>query len=257
MPRPTAALFAAGLLMACPTSTTLARPPLCEAGSSIVHLLYLKSTGADPRIDPTLIGSSLIFLGECPESVVPAFSRFADQGPELRHAWIEAVRSAARDSANTEVRGFLAAASESVTRLGDPSLHEFLDEIFQDLPNGQGIDQRTLELLFERQALATLRQQSECDGEGCFYASDNVLFLLGRHPAAVFRAMHADPADAARWLRMVGDRSFAGPPEERDSREALRQAVLKNIVEVTVPGYEREQRASIDTLRRIRFRVWQ
>ena len=257
MPRLTAALFVAGFLMARPTSATLAGPPLCKAGSSVVDLVYLKSTGADTRIDPTLIGSSLIFLRECPESVVPAFSRFADQDPELRHAWIEAVRSAARDSANMEVRGFLAAASESVTRLDDPSLRESLHEISQDLPDSQGIDQRTLELLFERQALATLRQHSECDGEGCFYASDNVLFLLGTHPAAVFRAMHADPADATRWLRVVGDRSFAGPLEERDSREALRQAVLKNIVEVTVPGFEGEQRASIDTLSRIRFRAWQ
>lgn len=233
-------------------------PPLCRVGSSIIELVHLHSTGAGTRVDPALVSSSLVFVAECPESVIPTFREVTGSGfdPDLRDVWIEAVRSAAGDSSNTVVRGLLAVARERVAHLGDRSLDEFLDGIFEGSAEGGGMDRRALESLFERQAAATLGLYSECDGVGCFIASDNVLFLLGTHPVALFKAMRDDPEAARRWLYLVEDESFSGLPEDHEIYEAARRIVLRKLSETEAPGYERERRACEDTLRRIRFREW-
>jgi len=271
MPRLNAVFLTAGLLAGCPASAISQEPPLCEVGSSVIRLVYLHSTevgpdglvflhhtGAKTRVEAALVGSSLIFLEECPASFIPAFEEVAKAAfvpePELRQAWIEAVRSAARDSSNTEVRGLLAVARERVALLGDPSLNEFLDGVFEGPVDTREVDKHALESLYERQALATLMQYSECDGAGCFNASDNVLFLLGTHPVAVFRAMRADSAAAAEWLQWVDTGSFWRISEYREIREAARRAVLEKLAETKAPGFEREQRACENTLREIRFR---
>lgn len=257
MSRSTAICLTAGILAVWPARAACAEPPLCKVGSSVVNLLYLQSTGAGTRIDPALVGSSLVFLAECPASVISAFSRFSDDDPDLWRVWIAAVRSAVRDSSNVEVRGLLTVAKERVARLGDRVLNHHLDGTFNDLAKRPGTDRVPLESLFDHQARATLKQHSECDGEGCSFASDNLLFLLGTHPVAVFSAMHADSVDAAHWLDVVGDESFAGPAEDRDNREAVRQIVLKRVAETSAHAFESERRASEETLRKIRFRAWQ
>ncbi len=256
MPRVTAACLMAALLAAWPAPALFAEPPLCKVGSSVVELVHLHSTWPDDRIDPTLVGSSLIFLLECPASVVPAFRAAEKAGfdPELRRKWVAAVRSAARDSSNIVVRGLLALATEKVARLGDRALNEFLDGI-AGLADSLRLEHRSLESLLERQALATLKQNSECDGAGCFNTSDDVLFLLGTHPVPVLKAMHADSVSAAQWLSSVADESFAGAPEAREGAEAARRAVLKKLSETRAPGFEREQRACEKTLSKIRYRT--
>jgi len=256
MTRVAAVCLTAGLLAAWPAAALSAEPPLCKVGGSVVELMHLQSTGGGPGIDSNLVGSSLVFLKECPASVIPAFRQAAKAGfdPELRHKWIEAVRSATRDSSNIVVRGLLAVAREKVVRLGNDSLNEFLDGILGSADSIR-VDHRSLESLLERQALATLKRHSECDGAGCYNASDDVLFLLGTHPVAVLKAMYADSVDATNWLGVVADQSFAGVAEQREVYEAARRAVLKKLSETNAPGLEREQRACEDTLRKIRYQT--
>ncbi|MEJ2679809.1 MAG: hypothetical protein P8174_12175, partial [Gemmatimonadota bacterium] len=171
MLRVTAVCLTAGLLAARPAATLSAEPPLCKVGSSVVELMHLQSTGGGAGIDPTVVGSSLNFLKECPASVIPAFRQAAKAGfdPELRRKWIEAVRSASRDSSDIVVRGLLAVTREDIARLGNDSLNEYLDGILASADSIR-VDHRSLESLFERQALATLAQFSECDGAGCYNA---------------------------------------------------------------------------------------
>jgi len=252
----TAVFLTGGLLAARPACAISQELPLCKVGSSVVELLYLHSTGANTRVEPALVGSTLVFLQECPASVIPAFSRFSNSFPELRQAWIEAVRSAARDSSNTEVSGLLAVARERVAHLDDPSLNDFLDGIFESSTDTREMDWCALESLYERHARAALKQVVEGDGLGCFHASDIVRFLLGTHPVAVFRAMRADSAAAAEWLYLVPHRSLTGPPESREIREAARRAVIEKLAATKAPGFEREQRACEDTMREIRYYDW-
>ena len=254
--------LAAGLLAPFPARAQSAESPLCEVGSSVVDLMYFESTAADERIEPTTLRASIIFLEECPASVVRTIRIMGTRGPfpdqnhvsELRHAWIEAVRSAAGDSSNADVRGLLAASRARVARVGDPSLSKYLDGIFDGIAHSGGVDRRALEHSFERQALAALQDYAQCDGVECLDASDNVLFLLGTHPIAVFKAMRADSVDATKWLRVVTDDSFAGIPERGESREAARRAVLKMLSETWAPGFEPELRSCENRLREIRYR---
>jgi len=259
MPKLILVCLVAGLLTACRTSAQVAEPALCEVGSSVVDAMYLQSTGTSTRIDPTLLRASILFLEECPASVIPAFRQFADRGftdhaSELRHAWIEALRSAVQDSSNTDLRALLVAAEVRIARVSDQSLNEYLDGIFEGSSDNRAAGQRALEPLFERQALAILQEYAQCDGAGCFDASDNVLFFLATHPVAFFKAMHADSVHAANWLREVADESFAGISERGASREAARNALLKKLSETEAPEYERERRACEGTLRGIRYR---
>jgi hypothetical protein len=229
---------------------------LCDAGNSIVELMHFEFSPASDRhgpIDPVDLRSSIIFLAECPSSVIPAFGHFPEE-PELRRAWLDALRVAARDSSNFDMGLLLVAAEASVTRLGDRSLDEYLDGIFDDMPRDGGGEHPSFEPVLERQASATLERYGKCDGAGCFNASDNVLFLLGTHPIAVFKAMRGDSANATRWLKQVADESFAGDPDRAKIREAARQDVLKGLSATQAPGFEREQRACEDTLGKIRYR---
>jgi hypothetical protein len=148
-------------------------------------------------------------------------------------------------------------AHSSVTRLRDDSLGRYLDGIFEGLTNPQRTDQRTIDSLFERQAMATLDRYARCGAASCYEMSDNVLFLLGTHPVAMLRAMRADSLDAKNWLRGVADDSFSGSPEARDSREAARRVVLAKLAETRVPGFERERHACESTFHAIRYRMVQ
>ena len=258
MQRIALAYLAAGLVAVWPANESRAEPPLCDVGASVVELAHLQSTGGGPGIDLTVVGASLIFLRECPASVIPAFSEAADAGfdPMLQRKWIKAVRSAVLDSSNAVVRSLLISAHERVVQLDDRSLDEFLDGIFGVLRESQGIEPDSLETVLERQAAATLRQHAECDGAGCFNTSDNVLFLLGTHPLAMLKAMSADSAAAEGWLHVVADQSFVRAPEKRGVRESARRAVVSKLSETEAPGLERQRRACEETFRRIRFRAW-
>ena len=205
-------------------------------------------------IDPIDLRTSIIFLTECPSSVIAAFGHYPEK-PELRRAWIDAVRAAARDSSDVDMRGLLAAARANVARVGDSSLSAYLDGIFDGLPRDGGGERSSLDSVLERQASATFKRYAKCDGAGCFNASDNVLFLLGTHPIAVFKAMRADSVNATRWLNQVADESFAGDPDRAKIRETARRDVLKKLSATLAPGFEREQRACEDTLDKIRYRA--
>jgi hypothetical protein len=257
MPRRIVAWLSATLLAVSPVCAQSPERPLCDVGSSIVELIHFEVT---PRknergpINPVDLRSSIIFLAECPSSFIRAFSDFPEEA-ELRRAWIDAVRVAAGDTSNVDVRAFLVAAQVSVARLGDHTLNEYLDGIFDSLPRAKSGKGSPLEPLFERQAAATLTRYTQCDGAGCFDASDIVLFLLGTHPLSVLKAMRANADGATRWLRKVADESFAGDPDRRDSREAARRDVLRRLLAVNASGFETEQRACEDTLARIRYRA--
>lgn len=248
----------ASLVLASPARAQAGGRPLCEIGSSVAELLHFEYTiPSDPvthgPINPTDLRSSIIFLAECPSDMAPALKTFPEE-PELRRAWIEAVRSASQDSSNHDVRAFLGVARARVARLKNRPLDKYLDGIFDGLAPSP-LDERALEPLFERQALATLRLHAGCNGAACFNWSDNILFLLGTHPTAVLRAMRADSASARDWLHSLADDSFSGTPERRGRRDAARREVLAMLARISSPGFEREQRACEDALRAIRFRV--
>lgn len=240
----------AGLLSASSARAQIAKRPLCEVGSSAIELLEYSDT---TRFDPTDLRSSIIILAECPSNIIPAF-KATDEPAELRIRWIDAVRSAARDSSNTDLRAFLARAQATVVRLGDSTLNKYLDGIFDGLATGP-IDQRSLDILFQRQAMVALREYGECGAAACYALSDYMLFLLGTHPIAVFKAMRTDSADVTEWLRSLAGDSFSGIHELRDSREAARRLVLATLAASRAPGFERERRACENTLRKIRYRV--
>jgi len=257
MPKVIWAWLSAALLTASPGGAPSAGRPLCDVGSSVVELLHFEFTPRREQhgpFNPVDLRSSIIFLAECPSSVVPAFGHYSEE-PELRRAWIDAVRLAARDSSNLDMGLLLVAAEASVARLGDRSLDEYLDGIFDEMPRDGGGEHPSFEPVLERQASATLKRYAQCDGAGCFNASDNVLFLLGTHPIAVFKAMHADSANATQWLRRVRDESFAGDPDRGESREAARREVLRKLSATKAPGFQRELRACEDTLGKIRYRA--
>jgi hypothetical protein len=228
--------------------------PLCDVGSSVVELMHFESTGGNARIDPAVLRASLVFLNECPAHVLPAIREFAKRDPGLRDAWIQALRSATRDTANTDVRRLLIGARVRVAGAADRSLKAYLRPVFEDLADDRAVNERSLEPVLERQALATLQVWAKCDGAGCVIASDNLLFLLGTHPIALVKAMRADSVDATKWLSLVADESFAGSPERGKSREAARRSVLKKLSETRAVGFERELRACEGTLRAIRYR---
>ncbi|HTR20869.1 MAG TPA: hypothetical protein VMH88_08450 [Gemmatimonadales bacterium] len=230
-----------------------AQSPICDVGSSVVELLYFQSTGANAKIDRAVLGSSIVFLKECPSSVIPAFEKLAAYDSALHGVWIDAVRSTAQDVSDSSTRLLLAAAKPGIAEVHDPALDAFLDGIFQSGASIQ-VETHSLALAFERQALATLKQSASCDGAACFNASDNVLFLLGIQPIAVLKAMHADSVDGRKWLRTVADRSFAGDKERSASREAARRAILASLQQTSAPELEPEQSVVENVLRTIRYR---
>ena len=259
MPRVAVVCLSAALLAGSPAGAQSPGWALCEVGRSALELIHFESAaGFNPpvhgKINPIDLRSSIIFLAECPSSVMPAFSHF-DEEPELHRAWIAAVQAATRNSSSVEDRGFLAAAEASVKHQNDHSLNQFLDGIFGGLAHSGHGSGPSLDSLLEQQALATLKRHAECDGAGCFDASDNVLFLLGTHPLAVLRAMRSDSIGAASWLSAVKGESFAGPPDRSESREAARRAILSVLSAVKAPGLEPEQRARVDTLTKVRYRA--
>ena len=254
MRRVTVSCFCAGLLLASPARPQIATRPLCEVGRSALELLLFWGT----RVDSTALRSSIIYLAECPSSIIPVFSKLTKfpVEPAMPRAWIEAVRSAARDSSNTDLRAFLTIAQASVARLNDRSLSRYLDGIFQGGVPGP-LNQRSLDSLFERQAVATLTSYARCGAASCYDLSDIVLFLLGTHPIPMLRAMRVDSVDASNWLHSVAGDSFAGDPEGRDSWEGARRAVLATLAATRAPGFERQRHACESTLRGIRYRAVQ
>jgi len=254
--------LAAGPLAPFAVGAQTAESPLCEVGRSVIDLMYFESSAADAQIAPATLRASILFLEECPASVLPAIRESAARGPwpaqdrmsTLRHAWIEAARTAARDSANADLRALLVAAKASVARVGNHVLSEFLDGIFDGVANGREAGAPSLEPAVQRLALAVLRDNANCDGAECYGASDDVLFLLGTYPTAVVMAMRSDSAGAAQWLANVAHESFSGIRELEESREGARRAVLKRLSETQAPGFEPELRACQDRLREIRYR---
>lgn len=254
--------LAATLLAPFPASAQAPEAPLCEVGGSVVELMYLQLLGAS-RIDQHTLQASLLYLGECPASVMRTFREARQWDPDaegdpasrLRSAWLAAARSSARDSSIADVRELLFVARSRIDRVGNHALKEFLDGIFEGIPDSVRRDRRSLDGLFERQALAALKDHAKCDGAACSNTSDHVLFLLGTHPIAVLSAMRSDSADATQWLGDLAAQSFSGIHEYRKSREAARRAVLKKLSVTQVLGFQRELRSCEHTLRAIRYEV--
>lgn len=257
MTRNTLLYLVACILVAPPARAQSVGSPLCKAGASVVELMLFSSPGQFVQSE---LRTSIIFLAECPSSVIPAFKEVSEdesseQASGLRQAWIDAVRSASRDPSDSDLRAFLAVAEAKVTRIGDHSLTDYLTGIFDGLPNRRSVAQRPMGPLFDRQALAVLRGYAECGAAACYKASDNILFLLGNHPISMLKAMHADSVDARNWLSSVADDSFSGIAQLRNTREAIRRAVLKKLSLTRADGFERERRACEDALRSIRYRT--
>ena len=248
-----AACLVAHLLLAPSASAQRAGSPLCKIGSSAIELLQFSYT---TQFDPIDLRSSIVFLAECPSSIIVAFKAATapTEPTTLQGRWIRAAQTAARDSSGIDLRVFLAEAQAAVERLGDSTLNAYLDGLFDGLTT-RPVKRPALDSLLERQALAVLREYAECGAAACYSLSDNMLFLLGTHPMTVLRAMHTDSADATKWLSSLADGSFSGVHELRDSREAARRKVLATLSETWAPGFERERRACENALRKVRYRV--
>lgn len=246
----------AGILLSRQSDRVRTAPSICEVGSSIVDEMNLQVT-AGKHIEPVVLGGSLTFIEACPAALMPAFKRLSNDEQSVRHAWIVALQSAAGSQEGSDLRGLLSAAKKSVDRVGDESLVRYLDGAFDILRSSGNGDGPSFDSLVQNQAVASFQSYSQCDGAVCFDASDNLLFLLATHPAAFFKAMRADQGDAKKWLRELGDMSFARLPSERKNREAARSAVLAKVSEVMVSGFTSERHACESTLRQIRFREWQ
>ena len=119
-----------GLLLAFPTRSMCADPPLCDLGATVVEQMNLQFT-AGGRIDPVVLAGSIAFVKECPASLIPAFRQFADNEQNLHRSWIEALKSGAKIPANTELREFLAVAKRSVDHDGSALLKAYLDGVFE------------------------------------------------------------------------------------------------------------------------------
>lgn len=255
MPKLILVCYIVGLLLALPTRTLCAEPPLCGLGASIVEQMNLLVAAGD-KLDPIVLTGSVAFVEECPASVIPAFRRFAINEKGLHHSWIEALRSAAEMPANGDLREFLAAAKESIDHNGNASVREFLDGIFEVSGRAQVKHRLPVDRLFGRLSLATLRQFPRCEATECYDVSDFLLFLLGTHPAAFLGAMHADQPDAAKWLSQLGDLSFVGYPSDRQRCDSIREFLLERISKLETTEFPREKYECENVLRQIRFRAW-
>ena len=238
------------LCVAPPIDAQSTGSPLCKVGASVAELLTFSG---DVGFPPSELNSSLTFLAECPSSFVPAFTA-TDEPDSLRARWLAAVRAAARDSTNSDLRTLLAIAQVSLSRSNDSSLIAYLNGLLDEAPDHRLPDQRALTSLFARETQGALRGHAACGGAACYNLSDEVLYLLGAHPVAALEAMRADTASAAKWLRSLADDSFSGDPDRRGMMEAVRRTVLATLGNTRAPGFERELRASTETLRRIRYR---
>lgn len=244
-----------GFLMASPTESMCESSPLCELGRSVIAQMSLQ-VAAGGRIAPAVLTGSVAFVEECPSNVIQDFRRFTINGQDLRGAWIEALKSEIGRRPNSELGEFIAAAKESVSRNEDASLKEFLDGPFKASGEVKDEGRRPSDRLFEELSLATLRQFPHCDAAECYDASDFLLFLLGAHPAAFFRAMHADQPDATNWLSELGDLSFTGERSDRQRRDSIRRFILERISKLKASSSPREKSQCENALRRIRFRAW-
>jgi hypothetical protein len=256
MPKLILVCFVIGLLLASPPRAMCAGTPLCELGASVIEQMNLQLI-AGGKIDPTALTGSIAFVEECPSTVIPAFRRFADNEQKLRHSWIDALKSGSQNPNNTELNEFLAAAKRNVDHDGNVAFKVYFDGIFETSRKAQGRYQPTVGHLFEQESLTTLKQFPRCDGAECYDVSDFLLFLLGTHPNAFFRAMHADEADATKWLSQLGELSFAGDPSESRRRDSIRRFLLQKISKLQTNEFLREKYQCEDSLRQIRFRAWQ
>lgn len=245
-------MLAVVFLAACAPSAKSQESPLCNVGRSILDLAYLQSSGADARIQPSILRASLVFLAECPKSVIPALREFGEHEAAFRQAWLRAIRSAAHDTSEVDARVLLALAKPRLTEESARAIKEYLDPAYDGLDD-RVVDSRTLARLMDNQALASLRAYSQCDGVGCFDASDNLLFMLGTYPVALAKAMRSESADARKWLRLVGDQSFSGDPERARIREAARRSLVSRLSRIKAVEFEPELRACENTLRSIRY----
>lgn len=226
----------------------------CWLGAAVVEDMsaQLNSTG---RIDPVLLTESLGYVEECHGTVILAFKRFASNEQELHSSWLRELEGVASGNrADTDLCQFLLAARKTADREPETSLRLYL----AGLPSctSEQVVPLSESLRFENLSLATLRHFPHCDGAGCSFTSDFLLFLLGTHPNAFFRAMHADQADATKWLSQLPDLSFAGDPSDKVRRESIRKELLEQISLSRAPGFLREKSQCENTLSRIRFRAW-
>jgi len=248
----TTVCLAAAFLAACAPGAKSQGSALCEAGKSALDLVYLQSTGPQARIQSTTLRASILFLAECPASVDASLRDFGEHERELRRAWFQALRAGARDTSSPDTRILLSEARTRVAQARNRSLKVSLDTVFEGLDD-RALERGVLAPAIDRQALATLQDYAKCDGVGCFDASDNLLFLLGTYPLSMAKGMHADSTDARKWLRLVADESFTGPPERSKRREAVRGALLAKLSGIKAAGFERELQACENRLGAIRY----
>ena len=249
-----ASLAATGLL-ASNASGQGANAPLCENGSSVAYMAHLYVT-AGHSIDSTVTGASIVFLIECPTSLVGAFDRLAPYDTETPHRWREAVQRSARDPSDSTLRGLLTVAMQRVALAHDRALDDHTEGIFDAVRNAPKPDHRTLQAAVDGVVLAMLEEHGNCEAEVCNAISNTLVFFLGTHPVAVFKAMRADSAGARNWLQVVDDESFSGVEDFRARAEAARRAVIGKLEHTPPDGFVRERRECLATLRRIRYRAY-
>lgn len=211
---------------------------------------------ARERIAPVVLTGSVAFVEECPSDVISTFKRSAIDGQDLHRVWVGALKLELARRPDSELGEFIAAAKASADRSGDASLKEFLHGPFKTSSGFKSVDRQALQRLFEGQALATLRQFPHCDAAECYDVSDFLLFLLGAHPTAFFKAMQADQPDATKWLSELGDLSFTGEESDRQSRDLIQRFLLERISRMKASPFPREKSQCESILRHIRFRAW-
>lgn len=244
-----------GLLLASPMRSMCRNSPECELGASVVEQMNLQVAAGD-KLDPVLLRGSIAFVQECPAAVLPAFTRFATDEPNLHDSWLKALKSGAETRADSELRAFLAAAKESVDHNGNPALKKFLDGILDVPVNDHDSPRVPVGRLYEHQSLAVLRQFPHCEAAECYAVSDFLLFLLAAHPSAFFGAMRADEPDATKWLSQLGDLSFAGDTSDRKQRNAIKRFLMERVSNSKAREFGREKAQVENALREIHFRGW-
>jgi hypothetical protein len=247
--------FAGTLLLAPQARGQSAPGSLCQLGGAIAYMAHLKVTAHQP-IDLIVVNASALYLVECPVSMVGALRTLAPNDTETAYRWREAVQAAARDSSNSELRRLLAVARQRVASVHDSALRAYTAGIFDALDKSPKPNRLTLREAADRIALAMLEEHAKCEADLCGAISDNLVFLLGTYPLAMFKAMRADSSEARSWLRAVPDESFAGTDDNRARLEAARRAVVEKLRNTPPASFARERRECLETLSKIRYRTF-
>ena len=228
---------------------------LCDMGSAVAYLAHLKVTAQHP-IDSAVTGASILFLAECPASVVGAFNQLAPYDTQTPHRWREAIRAAAGDSSKSDVRQLLTLAMQRVASVHDRALDDYTTGLFDAVKGAPNPDPSALQVARDRVVLEMLQEHAACEGDVCGAISDILVFYLGTHPVALLKAMHADSAEAKNWLHVLADESFSGVEDYRARSEAARRAAIERLDQTPPDRFARERRECLEELRRIRYRVY-